>query len=62
MVKNLPPAQEMKETPVKSRDWEDPLEEGIATYSSLLAWKIPQTEEPGSQHWGTGSLILSVGC
>ena len=47
MVKNLPPAQEMKETPVKSRDWEDPLEEGIATYSSLLAWKIPQTEEPG---------------
>ena len=39
--------EEMKETPVKSMDWEDPLEEGMATYSSLLAWKIPQTEEPG---------------
>ena len=47
MVKNLLPVQEMKETPVKSMDWEDPLEEGIATYASLLAWKIPQTEEPG---------------
>ena len=37
--------------------WEDPLEEGMATYSSILAWKIPRTEEPGrlqsmgSQSW-----------
>ena len=27
--------------------WEDPLEEGMATYSSILAWRIPRTEEPG---------------
>ena len=37
--------------------WEDPLEEGMATYSSILAWRIPRTEEPGrlqsmgSQSW-----------
>ena len=30
-------------------DWEDPLEEGMATYSSSLAWRIPWTEEPGGQ-------------
>ena len=28
-------------------DWEDPLEKGLATHSSILAWRIPQTEEPG---------------
>ena len=44
-VKN-PPA--MQETWVQSLDWEDPLEEGMATHSSILAWKIPWTEEePG---------------
>ena len=43
MVKN-PPA--MQETWVRSLGWEDPLEEGIATHSSILAWRIPQTEEP----------------
>ena len=32
---------------VRSLDWEDPLEEGIATHSSILAWRIPWTEEPG---------------
>ena len=32
---------------VWSLDWEDPLEEGMATHSSILAWKIPRTEEPG---------------
>ena len=31
----------------KSLGWEDPLEEGMATYSSILAWRIPWTEEPG---------------
>ena len=30
-----------------SLGWEDPLEEGVATYSSILVWRIPQTEEPG---------------
>ena len=44
LVKN-PPA--MQETPVQSLGWEDPLEEGMAIYSSTLAWKIPWTEEPG---------------
>ena len=32
---------------VQSLGWEDPLEEGMATLSSILAWKIPETEEPG---------------
>ena len=35
------------ETWVRSLDWEDPLEERIATHSSILAWRIPWTEEPG---------------
>ena len=43
-VKN-PPA--MQETSVQSLGWEDLLEEGIATHSSILAWRIPWTEEPG---------------
>ena len=37
----------MQETPVQSLGWEDPLEKGMAIYSSTLAWKIPWTEEPG---------------
>ena len=44
MVKNPPPTQEMQ---VRSLGWEDPLEEGMATHSSILAWRIPWTEEPG---------------
>ena len=43
-VKNLPA---MQETQVLSLGWEDPLEEGMATHSSLLAWRIPWTEESG---------------
>ena len=43
-VKNLPA---MQETWVQSLGWEDPLEKGMATHSSLLAWRIPWTEEPG---------------
>ena len=39
--------QETQETWVQSWDWEDPLEEGMATHSSILAWRIPWTEEPG---------------
>ena len=46
MVKNLPAIQEMW---VRSLGWEDPLEEGMATHSSALAWKIPWTEETGGQ-------------
>ena len=44
MVKN-PPA--MWETWLQSLGWEDPLEEGMATHSRILAWRIPWTEEPG---------------
>ena len=40
--------QELQETEVQSLGQEDPLEEGIATHSSILAWKIPWTEEPSS--------------
>ena len=40
MVKNLPAMQE-------TQVWEDPLEKGMATYSSILTWRIPWTEEPG---------------
>jgi len=44
MVKNLPA---MQETQVQTLGQKDPLEEGMATHSSILAWKIPWTEEPG---------------
>ena len=44
LVKN-PPA--MQETPVRSLGWGDPLEKGKATHSSILAWRIPWTEELG---------------
>ena len=43
-VKNLPA---MWETSFRSLDWEDSLEEGMATHSSVLAWRIPGTGEPG---------------
>ena len=43
-VKNLPA---MQETWVQSLGWEDPLEEGMKTHSSILAWRIPMEEEPG---------------
>ena len=54
LVKNLPA---MRETWVRSLGWEDPLEEGKVTHSSILAWRIPWTGEPGglqsveSQSW-----------
>ena len=44
MVKN-PPA--MQETQIQSLGWEDPLEKGMAAHCSILAWRIPWTEEPG---------------
>ena len=43
-VKNLPAVQEIQ---VRSLGWEDPLGKGMGTYSSILAWRIPWTEEPG---------------
>ena len=39
----------MQETQVQSLDWEDPLEKGVATHSSILAWESPGTEEPGGR-------------
>ena len=51
MVKNLPA---MWETQVQSLGWEDPLEKGMAAHSSILAWRIPRTEEPeGLQSTGS---------
>ena len=43
-LRNLPA---LAETWVQSLGWEDPLEKGMATHSSVLAWRIPWTEEPG---------------
>ena len=57
MVKNLPASSGDEERLIRSPDWEEPLEEGMATHSSILAWSIPWTEEPGglqsmeSQSW-----------
>ena len=51
LVKNSPA---MQETWVRSLGWEDPLEKGMATHSSILAWRIPWTEEPGR--------LQSMGC
>ena len=47
IVKNLPPIQE---TQVRCLGWEDPLEKGMATHSSILAWRIQQTEESNGLH------------
>ena len=47
VIKNPPAMQEPQETRVQSLGWEDPLEEGMATHSSILAQRIPWTEEPG---------------
>ena len=50
MVKN-PPA--MQENQIRSLDWENALEKGMATHSNILAWRIPWTEEPGGcSPWG----------
>ena len=46
--------QEMHDTWVQSLGWEDPLQEGMATHPSILAWEIPWTEEPG----GLQSMVL----
>ena len=48
-IGNLPA---MQETWVRSVGWEDPVEKGMATYSSILTWRIPRTEEPGYSPWG----------
>ena len=58
-LKNLPAMQETKETWVRSLRQEDLLEKVMATHSSILAWKIPWTEEPdGLQSVGSQSPTL----
>ena len=66
-VKNLPA---MRETQVQFLGQEDPLEKGIATYSSILAWRIPRTEEAGRlqsmgsqwvrNNWATDTFLFSL--
>ena len=76
MVKNLTEMQETQEMWFWSLGWEDPLEEEMTTYSSILAWRIPWTEEPGGlqsmgsqrvrYNWATNTFIFTfrdiVGC
>ena len=47
MVRTHLPMQETEEMQVQSLAWEDPLEEGMTTHSSILDWRIPWTEKPG---------------
>ena len=62
MVKNQLADKEMQETWVQSLGWEDPLEEEKATHSSILAWRIPWTEEPGGlQSTGSQRVNATVG-
>ena len=50
----------MQEMRVRSLGWEDPLEEGMATHSSVIAWRIPWTEEPGElQSMGSQRVVVS---
>ena len=57
VVKNPPTVQE---TQVRSLGWEDPLKKEMATHSSILAWRIPQTEEPGGlQSMGSQELDMT---
>ena len=60
-VKNLPAMQETQETRVLSLGGEDPLEKEMATHSSILAWTIPWTEEPGELEsmWSQSQTGLS---
>ena len=66
MVKNLPEIQEIL---VQSLGREDALEKGMASHSSILAWRIPWTEEPGGSQelhtphpWDSPSKNTGVGC
>ena len=57
MIKKSPAIQE---TWVQSLGWEDPLEKGMATHSSILAWRIPWTEEPGSQNSLVAQMVKNL--
>ena len=63
VVNNLPANAEEAWAPLPSLDQEDPLEEGMAPHSSILAWKIPWTEEPGGlQSTGHKDLTELTAC
>ena len=57
-IKNLSANEETQQMQVQSLGWEDPLEEEMATHASILAWKVPWTEESlaGSGSWGWQSV------
>ena len=59
--KNQPAMQKTQETGFQSLCWQDPLEEGTATYSHILPWRIPWTEEPGGLQ-SMGSQRVSHDC
>ena len=63
MVKNPPAKQEMQEIQIwVSLGQEDPLEKGMATHSSTLAWEIPRTDEPGGLYsWGSQRVRQASG-
>ena len=53
--------QEMQKTQIQSLEWEGPLEEEMATHSSILAWKVPWTKEPGGlQYMGLQRVIHNL--
>ena len=63
MVKNLLASAGDIRDVVQSLSWEDPLEEGMATHSSVLAWRIPWTEEPdGLQSIGSQRVRHDLTC
>ena len=61
VVQRLKCLPAMRETWVRSLGWEDPLEEEMATHSSILAWRIPWVEEPGGLQ-STGSQRVRHHC
>ena len=60
MIKNLPAKLETQETEVRSLGLENPPEKEMAIHSSILAWEIPRTEEPGRlSPWGGKELDMA---
>ena len=57
MVKKL---RAMWDTQVQSQDWEDPLEKECTTHSSILAWQIPWTEEPGGLQFMASQRVRMI--
>ena len=60
MIRNLPAMQELQGTGAQSLGGEDPLEEGMATHSGILAWRMPWAEEPGGLQSDTTERLSHV--